>query len=48
VQPLAGIEPLLGDVTGFVISSVLPRCDLVYVTGDIVWFNGTAEVANQG
>jgi hypothetical protein len=29
VQPLAGIEPLRGDVTGFVISSILPAvaCD---------------------
>lgn len=43
----AGIERLLGDVTGFVISSVDPPCDLVYVTGDTVWFSGTAEVAKR-
>jgi L-ascorbate metabolism protein UlaG (beta-lactamase superfamily) len=43
----AGIEPLLGDVTGFAISSVVPRRDLVYVTGDTVWFTGTAEAARR-
>jgi L-ascorbate metabolism protein UlaG (beta-lactamase superfamily) len=43
----AGIERLTGDVTGFVISSVDPPCDLVYVTGDTVWFTGTAEVAKR-
>jgi L-ascorbate metabolism protein UlaG (beta-lactamase superfamily) len=43
----AGIERLLGDVTGFVISSVDPPRDLVYVTGDTVWFSGTAEVAKR-
>jgi L-ascorbate metabolism protein UlaG (beta-lactamase superfamily) len=42
-----GIEPLLGDVVGFVISSVDPPRDLVYVTGDTVWFEGTAEVARR-
>jgi L-ascorbate metabolism protein UlaG (beta-lactamase superfamily) len=30
----AGIEPILGDVVGFVLSSVEPAADLVYVTGD--------------
>jgi hypothetical protein len=34
-------------VTGFVISSVVPRCDLIYITGDTVWFEGTAEVAKR-
>ncbi len=43
----AGIEPLLGEVAGFVISSVVPRCDLIYITGDTVWFEGTAEVAKR-
>jgi L-ascorbate metabolism protein UlaG (beta-lactamase superfamily) len=43
----AGIESLLGDVTGFVISSVVPPCDLIYITGDTVWFHGTAEVAKR-
>ncbi len=43
----AGIEALVGDVTGFVISTVAPRYDLLYVTGDTVWFEGTAEVAER-
>jgi L-ascorbate metabolism protein UlaG (beta-lactamase superfamily) len=43
----AGIEPLVGDVIGFVISSVDPPADLVYVTGDTVWYAGTAEVARR-
>jgi hypothetical protein len=47
----AGIEPLLGEVTGFVISFVTssgePPRDLVYVTGDTVWYGGTAEVAKR-
>jgi L-ascorbate metabolism protein UlaG (beta-lactamase superfamily) len=43
----AGIEPLAGDVIGFMISSVEPAQDLVYVTGDTVWFEGTAEVARR-
>ncbi len=43
----AGIEKLVGDVVGFVISSVEPDADLVYVTGDTVWYEGTAEVARR-
>lgn len=43
----AGIETLLGDVIGFMISSIDPPGDLVYVTGDTVWFEGTAEVARR-
>lgn len=43
----AGIEPITGDVTGFVVSSVEPARDLVYVTGDTVWYGGTAEVARR-
>jgi L-ascorbate metabolism protein UlaG (beta-lactamase superfamily) len=41
----AGIEPLAGDVIGFVL-----QCDGedgIYVTGDTVWFDGTAEVARR-
>jgi L-ascorbate metabolism protein UlaG (beta-lactamase superfamily) len=41
----AGIEPLAGDVIGFLISA--EGRDLVYVTGDTVWFEGTAEVAKR-
>src|SRR5262249_843355 len=43
----AGIESLTGDVTGFVVSSISPARDLIYVTGDTVWFGGTAEVAKR-
>ena len=41
----AGIEKITGDVIGFVISDG-PN-DLVYVTGDTVWYAGTAEVARR-
>ena len=43
----AGIEPMLGDVTGFVVSSLEPARDLFYVSGDTVWFEGTAEIARR-
>jgi L-ascorbate metabolism protein UlaG (beta-lactamase superfamily) len=41
-----GVEPLTGPVTGFVVSTPDGR-DLVYVTGDTVWYEGTAEVARR-
>lgn len=40
-----GIEPITGDVIGFVISAVGSGTDLAYVTGDTVWYEGTREVA---
>lgn len=43
----AGIEKLAGDVTGFIVSDVDSNVDLVYVTGDTVWFEGTREVAHR-
>jgi L-ascorbate metabolism protein UlaG (beta-lactamase superfamily) len=47
----AGIEPLSGDVIGFVISSV-PASNKagsrpIYVSGDTTWFDGVAEVAQR-
>jgi L-ascorbate metabolism protein UlaG (beta-lactamase superfamily) len=41
----AGIEPLSGDVIGFVLS----RQDHapIYVSGDTTWFDGVAEVARR-
>ena len=42
----AGIEPLSGDVTGFVISFA-DRPSPLYVTGDTVWYDGVAEVARR-
>lgn len=42
-----GIERLVGDVVGFVVSDVDSKSDLVYVTGDTVWYEGTMEVARR-
>lgn len=41
----SGIEPIAGEVIGFVIRAVESGTDLVYVTGDTVWYEGTREVA---
>jgi L-ascorbate metabolism protein UlaG (beta-lactamase superfamily) len=41
----AGIEPLSGDVIGFVISFSGERP--IYITGDSVWYQGVAEVARR-
>jgi L-ascorbate metabolism protein UlaG (beta-lactamase superfamily) len=40
----AGIEPLAGDVIGFVVDDGTSQ---VYVTGDTVWYDGVAEVARR-
>jgi L-ascorbate metabolism protein UlaG (beta-lactamase superfamily) len=42
----AGIEPLSGDVIGFVVSFPDGTSPL-YVTGDTVWYDGVAEVAHR-
>ena len=42
----AGIEPLAGDVIGFLIGLDEPG-DAIYVTGDTVWYEGVAEVARR-
>ena len=41
----AGIEPLSGDVVGFVLEA--DQCPPVYITGDTVWFDGVADVARR-
>lgn len=41
-----GIEPISGDVVGFALGREKPG-DLLYVTGDTVWYEGTAEVARR-
>src|SRR5258707_4637785 len=41
----AGIEPLSGDVIGFVVSSKDRRP--VYISGETVWYDGVAEVARR-
>ncbi|HME28614.1 MAG TPA: MBL fold metallo-hydrolase [Pseudolabrys sp.] len=40
----AGIEPLAGDVIGFVLED---GSNTIYVTGDTVWYDGAAEVARR-
>jgi len=40
----AGIEPLAGDVIGFVLED---GSNTIYVTGDTVWYDGVAEVARR-
>lgn len=42
-----GIEPISGDVIGFVISGVESGQDLAYASGDTVWYEGTREVARR-
>ncbi|HEU5273649.1 MAG TPA: MBL fold metallo-hydrolase [Xanthobacteraceae bacterium] len=41
----AGIEPLSGDVIGFVLAPSDARP--IYVSGDTVWYDGVAEVAHR-
>ena len=42
----AGIEPLAGDVIGFVLTSAAGSRP-VYISGDTVWYDGVAEVARR-
>lgn len=41
-----GIEPISGDVIGFLLGVDQPG-DALYITGDTVWYEGTAEVARR-
>ncbi|HEV2594619.1 MAG TPA: MBL fold metallo-hydrolase [Sphingomicrobium sp.] len=41
-----GAEKLLGDVIGFVLS-IVDGPDLIYVTGDTVFYDGVAEVSRR-
>jgi L-ascorbate metabolism protein UlaG (beta-lactamase superfamily) len=43
----AGIEPMSGDVIGFVVTSKHQNSRPIYITGDTVWFDGVAEVAHR-
>jgi L-ascorbate metabolism protein UlaG (beta-lactamase superfamily) len=43
----AGIEPLSGDVIGFVLTFKDGQTRPIYITGDTVWFDGMAEVARR-
>ncbi len=42
-----GIEPVSGEVTGFVIETKDSPESAIYITGDTVWFEGVAEVAQR-
>jgi len=42
----AGIEPLAGDVIGFVLTSKDNKPP-IYISGDTVWYDGVAEVARR-
>jgi L-ascorbate metabolism protein UlaG (beta-lactamase superfamily) len=42
----AGIEPLSGDVIGFMLE-FSDGTPIVYVTGDTVWYDGVADVARR-
>jgi len=43
----SGIEPLSGDVIGFVLAFNDGHARPIYVTGDTVWYDGVAEVARR-
>ena len=43
----AGIEPLSGDVIGFVVTPKDADGHSIYISGDTVWFDGVAEVARR-
>ncbi len=43
----AGIEPLSGEVTGFVLFSETHAFKPIYITGDTVWYEGVAEVQRR-
>ena len=43
----AGIEPLAGDVIGFVLTSAKTDSRPIYISGDTVWYDGVAEVARR-
>jgi len=43
----AGIEPLAGDVVGFILTLSGSETRPIYITGDTVWYDGVAEVARR-
>jgi len=42
-----GIEPITGDVTGFIVAPAGKPEEAIYITGDTVWYEGVAEVARR-
>lgn len=43
----AGIEPIAGDVIGFLLEALDGSAETLYVTGDTVFYEGVAEVARR-
>ena len=43
----AGIEPLSGEVIGFVLACQDRQSRPIYITGDTVWYSGVDEVARR-
>lgn len=43
----AGIEPITGEVIGFVLTFDDKRDHAIYITGDTVWYEGMAAVARR-
>jgi len=43
----AGIEPMSGDVIGFMLTARDGNTPPIYVTGDTVWYDGVAKVARR-
>jgi L-ascorbate metabolism protein UlaG (beta-lactamase superfamily) len=43
----AGIEPLSGEVTGFLLAASVCNARPLYITGDTVWYEGIADVARR-
>ncbi|HUC17023.1 MAG TPA: MBL fold metallo-hydrolase [Acetobacteraceae bacterium] len=41
-----GIEPMTGDVIGFVLGTEQPG-DAIYISGDTVWYEGVAEISRR-
>jgi L-ascorbate metabolism protein UlaG (beta-lactamase superfamily) len=41
-----GVEPITGDVVGFAVGINQPG-DFFYITGDTLWYHGTADVAHR-
>ena len=42
-----GIEPLSGDVTGFLVAAGGDEGEAIYISGDTVWYEGVEEVSRR-
>ena len=43
----AGIEPVSGAVTGFILHQAAETGDALYISGDTVWYEETAQIAER-